>query len=71
MNYSPFLLWSLGIGILVSNAHIGVFAADAYVLRPLDETIEHLGLQQFFADIPELELAKTSLNQRCEKAVCI
>ncbi|KKZ68119.1 hypothetical protein EMCG_06229 [[Emmonsia] crescens] len=68
MNYSPFLLWSLGIKILASNAHIGVFAADSYVLRPLDETIEHLGLQQFFADIPELELAKTPLNQRCEKA---
>ncbi|EQL34654.1 hypothetical protein, variant [Blastomyces dermatitidis ATCC 26199] len=64
MNSVPFVLSVLGIGSLVIGAHVE--ASNA--LYPLDGTIEQLGLQRFFTDISELELARTSLNTRCEKA---
>ncbi|PGH06621.1 hypothetical protein GX51_02248 [Blastomyces parvus] len=64
MNSVPFLFSILEIGVLVISAHIGTASA----LYPLDETLKQLGLQQFFTDISKLELARSSLNERCEKA---
>ena len=41
--------------------------ADEYIPRPLNETVEALGLQEYVAELPPLE--KRDISTRCQAAV--
>lgn len=45
--------------------------ADGYVPRPMDETIQVLGLEEYVRDLPPVDpLTKRDTVRNCQNAVC-
>ncbi|PGH04739.1 hypothetical protein AJ79_07018 [Helicocarpus griseus UAMH5409] len=72
MRLPGFPLWWLvvmaGSSTASTASTLETRTTDHYEHRPLDETIEDLGLQQIVADIPDMEQARYPLSRRCEIA---
>lgn len=47
------------------------FQPQGYVPRPLNDTIEALGLEEMVKDLPNFEDEKRDLSTRCSVAVCL
>lgn len=64
MRVATLSAWLLSAASLASAT---VLPAEEYVPRPLNETVKLLGLEEYLADLAELE--KRDISTRCQVAV--
>jgi hypothetical protein len=70
MHYPDLCSWLLPTALLVASLP-GVQAQERYTPRPLNDTVEALGLGKYLANYEAAPAMKRSVSNRCQDAVCL
>ena len=62
--------WLLPAAFLAASLP-GVQAQERYTPRPLNDTVEALGLSKYLANYEAARAMKRSVSNRCQDAVCL